>query len=122
MKYRIAITVLAGTVAWGLLIWPVPYNQDPAFGATVISGMFAGLVGGSVIRPGVIRPALAVAGGFALADVARIVVDLTRDATSHNLWPLELVFMGVLGFLTGLLGVGIARLLQRLAATGDTGD
>jgi len=122
MTVRFAPTVGMSMLAWGLLSWPLAHGESPALGASLVSGVIAGLVGGMLPRPGLARPALAVAAGFDLAVLARVVVDTTRDATTHNLWPLELVFMGVFGFLTGFLGVGVARLLQRMEGARQRAD
>jgi hypothetical protein len=46
--------------------------------------------------------------------VARIAVETGRDPASHNLWPFEVVVVAGFGLLAGLLGVGMARTLQRL--------
>jgi hypothetical protein len=38
--------------------------------------------------------------------IAKLVVDLHRDPTSHNLWPIELLTWSVLGaLLLGILGI-----------------
>ncbi|HLU38269.1 MAG TPA: hypothetical protein VK081_02720 [Planctomycetota bacterium] len=52
--------------------------------------------------------------------VVRIVIDLARDPTSHNLFPVELVIAAVVGLLAAGLGVGLGALARRLAppATG----
>ena len=37
--------------------------------------------------------------------VLRIVIDLARDPTSHNLWPLEIVLAGLVS--TALMGIAM---------------
>ena len=47
--------------------------------------------------------------------VLRIVVDVARDPTSHNLWPFELLMWGAAS--VGILGaLAVARRLARAAA------
>ena len=42
--------------------------------------------------------------------IARIVVDTSRDPTSHNLWPFEILMCGAIG-----LGVvGVLRIARRM--------
>jgi hypothetical protein len=46
--------------------------------------------------------------------MARVAVETSRDPTTHNLWPFEVVIAGGIGLIAGALGVGITRLAQRL--------
>ena len=57
--------------------------------------------------------ALAVTGGFGLAVLGRVAVETTRDPTSHNLWPIEIMIAGGIGLAAAAVGVGMARVLQR---------
>ncbi len=41
----------------------------------------------------------------------RIVFDTTRDATSHNLWPFEIIMFGG----GALLAIGVLGLARRIA-------
>ena len=47
--------------------------------------------------------------------MARVLVDIARDPTSHNLWPIEVVMMAALGFglafVAGSLGLALRRML-----------
>jgi hypothetical protein len=114
-RMRAAAVVLAGTLAYGLPSWFLPYNHTPSWLVVGMTGMLAGAVGGSLMR-GILRPTLCVAGGFAVACMARVVVDVIRDRTSHNLWPLEVAIVLVAGTLTGIVGVLIAWAARRQLA------
>lgn len=119
MPLRVAIAVLAGLLACGLPLWPIPYSKvsmpgNPSPLAWLLLGSLAGLLAGHLLRPGWRVPWLAVAGGFVLAVLGRIVVETGRDPTSHNLWPFEVVIVGFFGVVSGLAGVAIARGLQRV--------
>ncbi len=46
--------------------------------------------------------------------VGRIVVDTARDPTSHNLWPLEIVYSGA----AGLVLIGVLALARRFTRAG----
>ena len=48
--------------------------------------------------------------------MARVIVDVARDSTSHNLWPFEIVFATAIGIAGAFVGALIGWLLAR--ATG----
>jgi uncharacterized membrane protein HdeD (DUF308 family) len=119
-RWGIALAVLAGVLACGLPLWPVPYSHvsmpgNPSMTTWLLAGACAGLLAGFLVRPGVRAPTIAVAAGFVLAVLARVAVETSHDPTSHNLWPFEAVIAGGLGLIAGLVGVLIARLVQRLS-------
>jgi len=121
-RWRIAVVVLAGLLACGLPLWPIPYKQvsmpgNPSPAVWLLAGGAAGWLGGHLLRPGIRLPSLCVAVGFVLAVLLRVGVETAQDPTSHNLWPFEVVIAGGLGLLSGLAGVAVARLLQRLLHT-----
>lgn len=115
---RIAIAVVAGTLACGLPLWPVPYSEvsmpgNPGASVWIGLGTIAGVLAGLLIRR--VRTAvLAVAGGFVLAVILRVVVDTARDPTSHNLWPFEVVIAGTIGLFAASIGVVLALVIRRL--------
>lgn len=122
---RRAVAVLAGTLACGLPLWPIPYSQvsmpgNPSAGTWLATGALAGLLGGQLIRTGFRAPTLSVAGGFVLAVMIRVSVETARDPTSHNLWPFEVVIAGGIGLFAAALGVGVARLMQRRTGADGT--
>jgi hypothetical protein len=49
---------------------------------------------------------------YAVFVVTRIVVDVRRDPTSHNLWPMEVLLAAV----GGLIGLGIIASFRRWQA------
>lgn len=119
---RLSTAVLAGTLACGLPLWPIPYSQvslpgNPSAGTWLATGALAGLVGGYLIRTSFRAPTFAVAGGFVLAVMLRVSVETARDPTSHNLWPFEVVIAGAIGLFAAAVGVGVARLMRRTART-----
>src|SRR5262245_5493944 len=118
-RMRTASAVLAAFLVCGLLLWPIPYNQvslpgNPSSGLLLLLGGAIAFVAAFLIRPGFAAPWLAVPMGFALAVLARVMVETSRDPTSHNLWPFEVVILGGIGLVAGLIGVTLARLAQRL--------
>lgn len=118
----IAISTAAGLLACGLLLWPIPYREvslpgNPTPSRLLLAGALAGLLAGYLIRPGLRTPILAVAAGYVAAVLIRIGVETSHDPTSHNLWPFEVVIVGLFGLVAGGIGVGAARLIQRSAGT-----
>jgi uncharacterized membrane protein YfcA len=122
MPLRIMAATLAGLLACGLPLWPIPYRQvsmpgNPAASVWLLLGALAGLLAGYLLRQRLRIPVLAVTAGFVLAVLGRVTVETTRDPTSHNLWPFEVIIAGGIGLAGALVGVGMARLLQRATAS-----
>ncbi|MEO8031625.1 MAG: hypothetical protein ABJC74_16265 [Gemmatimonadota bacterium] len=115
---RLLMGVVAGTAACGILLWPIPYSEvslpgNPSGTSLLLAGGLAGFLAGTVVRPGLRAPILAVTLGFVLAVVLRVSVETSRDPTSHNLWPFEVVIAGLIGLAAAAIGVGLARSIQR---------
>jgi hypothetical protein len=115
---QLLIATLAGLLACGLMLWPIPYREvslpgNPSAAQLLLTGALAGILAGVVIRPGPKLPILSVAFGFVLAVMGRVEVETSRDPTSHNLRPFEVVIVGGIGLAAAALGVGLARLVQR---------
>jgi hypothetical protein len=116
--WRVIAVVAAGLLACGLPLWRVPYDRvsmpgNPSGTVWLVGGGLAGILGGILLRSNR-TPVLSVTTGFVLAVMARVVVETSRDPTTHNLWPFEVVIAGGIGLIAGALGVGITRLAQRL--------
>ncbi|HZM26217.1 MAG TPA: hypothetical protein VFB89_02580 [Gemmatimonadales bacterium] len=121
MNLRLIGSVLAGLLACGITLWPVPYEkvslpENPAGSTWFLLGAVAGLLAGYLLKQKKRVPVLAVAGGFVLAVLGRVAVETSRDPTSHNLWPFEVAIAGVIGLGAAVVGVGLARLFQRATA------
>ena len=117
MRARTAVTVLSGILACGLPLWRIPYKDvsigsNPSTRVWLALGAVAGLVGGWLLKPKLRRPILAVTLGFALAVCGRVEVETSRDPTSHNLWPFEVVIAAFYGFLAASIGVGLVWLAR----------
>lgn len=88
-----------------LLWWPVLLVFFGAVATRLAGAGFA--VSGLV--PGAALPAVV---------AIRVLVDAASDPTTHNLWPLELLIAGALGFGAALLGAGAATLSLRMRPPG----
>ena len=121
MRVRVLGAILAGLLACGLPLWPIPYREvsmpdHPAASDWFLLGALAGLLAGHLLRQRIWVPILAVTAGFGLAVLGRVAVETTRDPTSHNLWPIEVIIAGGIGLAAAAVGVGMARVVQRAAA------
>jgi hypothetical protein len=117
MRMRFLAATVAGLLACGLPLWPIPYREvsmpgNPAASLWLLLGTSAGLLAGYLLRQKAWLAVLAVTAGFALAVLGRVGVETARDPTSHNLWPFEVVIAGSIGFAGAVVGVSIARLIQ----------
>jgi ABC-type thiamin/hydroxymethylpyrimidine transport system permease subunit len=117
---RLKVAFVAVFLAVGIPYWMVPYNKAlPApviaigFAALVAAGAFLAFHGtrwsSSFVVPGLAVPA---------AAMARIVVEVFHDKTSHNLWPFEIVMATGIGIPVALVGAALGRLLAK-ALRGD---
>jgi len=118
MRLRLIVATLAGLLACGLPLWPIPYREvsmpgNPAASVWLLLGALAGILAGHLIRQSIWVPVLAVTAGFVLAVLGRVEIETARDPTSHNLWPFEVIIAGGVGLAAALIGVGLARVLQR---------
>ncbi|GLH68818.1 hypothetical protein GETHPA_03510 [Geothrix rubra] len=104
--------------AAGIPWWLAPYNRfsfstPPAIlGTLAFLGVAAWASGWT--RLGLSKATVAAGAAVPLAVMARVIVDTLRDPTSHNLWPLEVVMMAVLGFGVAFAAALAGRLLRRV--------
>ena len=76
--------MLAGLLACGIPLWPVPYEkvrlpENPAGSTWFLLGAVAGLLAGYLLRQKKRVPVLAVAGGFVLALLGRVAVETSSE-------------------------------------------
>lgn len=115
----LCVACVVAFLAIGIPYWPIPYGQVslPSSIQTyqlVIVAVAACLVrvaGGVKTTTAVFAVAAAVPG----AILARVIVEVARDPTSHNLWPFELLIGLVLGLLAAAAGALAGALLLRFA-------
>jgi len=109
------VAFVAVFFAVGIPYWLVPYNKDlPA--AVIAIGLAALILVGAVLafRGAKLSTAIVVPGlAVPAAAMARVIVEVARDSTSHNLWPFEIVFAVIIGIAGALVGALIGWLLAR---------
>ena len=103
---RLIIIAGMGCIAASLTLWPVPYGEVAMLAKGfllqwTIAAVLAGCLSRILMRQSFSMTALFIACGFALATFGRVVFELIKDSTSHNLWPFEVAIAIVVGGLGG---------------------
>ncbi|HEV8226918.1 MAG TPA: hypothetical protein VGQ74_07935, partial [Methylomirabilota bacterium] len=107
---------LAGFLVVGVPYWRIPYNKatsSAVMGGAILIGMVA-LITRVLIDARFPRVVLVVAAAVPAAVMARVVVDTTRDPTSHNLWPFELIIAFLVGLTGTVPGTLVGSVFRRL--------
>ncbi len=112
-----AIAAALCTALFGTVYWSTPYS-DLDIGSIGLWLYLVAMVPVIVLRATRTAPFLMAAAalptGLVLAVMARIAVDVGRDGTSHNLWPIEIVIAGVVGVFWGVIAAAIGEAALRL--------
>ncbi len=102
----------------GLAIWPLSYSQvslpDSLFGFPLWTVFICALLVRALTKSGWLLVSFAIGSGPLLAYFARMIVDTSRDPTSHNLWPIALFITGVVTFPVAALGSSVVSLFRFL--------
>ena len=109
---------VAAFFAIGLFYWRIPYAQVslpsslPGVGliVTAAAAALARAFGGG----GLVMSVLAAGAGAPAAIMARVVVDVSRDGTTHNLWPFEVVIAAAVAAICALAGALVGNLFVML--------
>ena len=112
MKQRLLAIGIA-VIASSLQQWPTQSTGKLALPVGLLLAAISGVLSAFLIRDRFFVPVMTVAAGFGISDVIRIFYDTSRDRTSHNLWPFELVLTAMLGAAGAIVGVGIVLLVRR---------
>jgi hypothetical protein len=111
----LGLACFAGFLAVGLDYWRIPYaalslpNAILGFGLVVVAVAAALARALSATR---LWPTTFIVGASVPAAIlVRVIHDTARDATSHNLWPLEIVLTAGPGCLAALVGAIVGGLL-----------
>lgn len=120
----LVIAFAISLLAVGVPYWQIPYAKVALPNSIFNLGLLAPFGAAAVVRAfnrvPFLRAFLVIGLAAPCAILLRVIVEVMRDPTSHNLWPLEIVLAGVVGFgvsLCGaLLGSSLLILLRRMNA------
>ena len=116
---------LLAVLATGLPIWFVNYHTYTKGMLTIISEVLVFLLAtyASFQTKNKNKAILfTVAGGFILAIIAKIIIDILINPSDHNLWPFELVLYLMAAFLFSGAGVGLGWGMRKLLNQAEKPD
>lgn len=96
-----------------------PNLPDALYGGCLAVAGIAALLGSWRLRLGFWLSTVAPAFAIAATVMLRVVWDVAKDATSHNLWPFEVAIALGVGVPVAAVGAGVGWLLSRYAAGRD---
>jgi hypothetical protein len=118
----VLLVVVVTTAAIGIPYWTADYagiRDDGIFGAflEVSVALFLGaFLAGAVSEAPLWLVGLGMLTATPVVVMVRVAVDTAADPTSHNLWPLEVVFSGAMAAPSVGLGVAVAWAVRVLTA------
>lgn len=104
---------LAAFFAVGVPYWRIPYSQASLPNSLYGWGLVVILVLAAVLRfkATFMRAFIAVGLAVPAMVLARVVAETSRNPTSHNLWPFEIIIAAGVGFSVALAGALVGALL-----------
>lgn len=112
------LVFLIAFLAVGIPYWVVPYKEASlpsglyGFGLILVFAGAMWLRGRAGVSFG--RSLLAAGSAVPAAVLARVIVEVVGDPTSHNLWPIELVIAAGLGYAVAAVGCVVGAVMVRL--------
>ena len=99
---------MAGFLAIGVFYWPIPYSKvtlpNTLYGAGLGVVCLAAASARAFGKAHFLLAVLAAAAAVPAAVMTRVGVEVIRDATSHNLWPLEVIIAMIVGLICASAG------------------
>lgn len=92
---------------------------DALYGGCLAVAGIAALLGGWRLRLGFWLSTIAPAFAVVATVMLRVVWDVAKDVTAHNLWPFEVAIALGVGVPVAAVGAGVGWLLSRYAAGRD---
>jgi multisubunit Na+/H+ antiporter MnhG subunit len=94
-RYWLAGAFLAGFLAIGVPYWPIPYNKvslpNTLYGTGLVVVGVAAAAARAFGKAHFLAAVFVAGAAIPAAVIARVAVETSRDPTSHNLWPLEVI-------------------------------
>lgn len=99
----------------GVPYWMIPYNKvslpQALLGPGLVVVLAAALLARAYSGQSLLRVTAVMAAAVPSAVMVRVLVEVLRDATAHNLWPFELVIALLTGIAAALPGALLGSLL-----------
>jgi hypothetical protein len=119
----LAAAFVVGFFVIGLPYWQIPYAKVSLPSTLYGPGLLAVGVLAAVARAygqARLRPIVLIVGATVPAPIlARIIVETTKDPTSHNLWPFEVIIAAMVGALCSSAGALAGSLVVRFSQRKD---
>jgi hypothetical protein len=118
MKHHLPLILGSGVsfLIGGLVIWPVSYSEislpTALFGFPLWVVFFCAVLAKAFSKSGWVVVTLCIGSGPLLAYFVRMIVDTSKDPTSHNLWPIALFITGIVTFPVAGLGAAVVSFVQ----------
>ncbi len=122
-KYWLAAAFAVGFFAVGLPYWQIPYAKVSLPSTLYGTGLL--VVGAGAVAARALGKArffmvfLIIGATVPLAVLARVAVETSKDPTSHNLWPLELIIATAVGAFCSCAGALLGSLPGLFAKHGN---
>jgi hypothetical protein len=117
-SYWLPLAAVASLFAVGIPYWLIPYNKlnlpsallTPGLAVVVASALLLRLFGAASFR----RASFMIGGTVGVVIMVRVLADVARDPTSHNLWPFEMVIALAIGLCCSLAGAIAGNVMAKL--------
>lgn len=123
-RLRLPVITIAGFLAVGFPYWQIPYSSLSLPSSLLKPGLLVVALGTTLVSvnaKGRLLKRIATMAAVVPAVVAvRVILDTANNATSHNLWPIEILIASVLGFSSALAGGVLGIVLGWLTKRGSS--
>jgi hypothetical protein len=113
-KYWLAASFAICFLGVGVPYWQIPYAKvslpDTLYGAGLLVVGLVAFAARALGKARLLVVIFIVGAAVPAAVLARVAVDTTRDPTSHNLWPIELIIAAVVGVFCSSAGALLGSL------------
>ncbi|MCL4867133.1 MAG: hypothetical protein KJZ47_14660 [Gemmatimonadales bacterium] len=117
---------LVGFLTFGFILWPVPYEDLDLVASSSLRLALLVVVGAAFLvrrlgKAPFVRSVLWTGLAVPAAVIVKIVLDLSRDSTAHNLAPVEVLFGLVPGLLAAAAGAALGSIPALFREPGGAG-
>jgi hypothetical protein len=114
------LCLAASVLAVGIPYWLIPYGKVNLPDAVLGPGLIVVSLSALWLRVYRVasfwRIACMIGASVALAVMARVLVEVTKNPSSHNLWPLEVIIALAVGTVCSVSGALAGALIAKLLA------